>query len=79
MIRDSVEHISAESVDVAAVFVQGNPSGDPTEWRSYIRTIILPAGSAPGTWGMFEMTIYDRAGNFNSYDFIELVHFSVDD
>ena len=53
--------------------------GDPTQWRTYTRRIILPAGSAPGTWGLSEMTIYDRAGNFNSYDFTELIHFDVEE
>ncbi len=55
------------------------PSGDVTQWHTYTRNIILPVGSAPGTWGMSEMTIYDRAGNFKGYDFTEIVHFDVTD
>ncbi|WP_160154396.1 Ig-like domain-containing protein [Microbulbifer sp. ALW1] len=55
------------------------PQEDPTLWQTYTRSIILPAGSAPGTWGVAEMTIYDRASNFKSYDFTEIVHFDVID
>ncbi len=53
------------------------PEGDPTEWQTYTRDIVLPIGSAPGTWGLAEMTIYDRASNFKGYDFTEIVHFDV--
>jgi hypothetical protein len=55
------------------------PTDDPTQWRPVSRSIILPVGSAPGTWGLSEMTIYDRAGNFKGYDFTELVHFDVEE
>jgi VCBS repeat-containing protein len=53
------------------------PTDDVTEWHTYTRNVVLPIGSAPGTWGMSEMTIYDRAGNFKRYDFTEIVHFDV--
>ena len=53
------------------------PTDDVTQWHTYTRNIVLPVGSAPGTWGMTEMTIYDRAGNFKGYDFTEIVHFDV--
>lgn len=55
------------------------PASDPTQWQTYSRTVILPIGSAPGTWGLSEMTIYDRANNFKGYDFTEIVHFDVMD
>ena len=55
------------------------PQEDPTQWQTYSRTIVLPAGSAPGTWGLSQMTIHDRAGNFRGYDFTEIVHFDVAD
>ena len=55
------------------------PRDDVTEWHTYTRNVVLPVGSAPGTWGMSEMTIYDRAGNFKGYDFTEIVHFDVVD
>ena len=54
------------------------PEGDPTEWKTYTATILLPAGSAPGTWGIPEMTIWDRAHNFRKYDFTEIIHFVVE-
>ena len=53
------------------------PKGDVTQWTTYTRNIVLPVGSAPGTWGVSEITIYDRAGNFKGYDFTEIVHFDV--
>ena len=53
------------------------PSGDPSQWTMYTRTVVLPPGSAPGTWGLAEMTIYDRANNFQRYDFTEVIHFDV--
>jgi len=55
------------------------PTDDATQWHTYTRHIVLPVGSAPGTWGMSEITIYDRAGNFKGYDFTEIVHFDVVD
>jgi len=55
------------------------PTDDPTEWNTYGRTILLPTGSAPGTWGLSEMTVVDRAGNFKGYDFTEIVHFDVEE
>ena len=53
------------------------PKGDVTQWTTYTRNIVLPVGSAPGTWGVSEITIYDRAGNFKGYDFTEIIHFDV--
>ena len=53
------------------------PEGDPTRWTTYTRTVVLPPGSAPGIWGLAEMTIKDRAGNFKRYDFTEIIHFDV--
>ena len=54
------------------------PSGDPSEWTTYTKTIILPPGSAPGTWGLASMTVSDRAQNFRRYDFTEIIHFDVE-
>ena len=53
------------------------PEGDPTQWTTYTRTVLLPPGSAPGIWGLAQMTIQDRAGNFKRYDFTEIIHFDV--
>ena len=53
------------------------PESDPTQWTTYTRTVLLPPGSAPGIWGLAQMTIRDRAGNFKRYDFTEIIHFDV--
>ena len=53
------------------------PSGDPSQWADQTFTVLRPAGSAPGTWGLAEMTVRDRAGNFKAYDFTEIIHFDV--
>ena len=54
------------------------PSGDPSQWTTYTWTVILPPGSAPGTWGLANMTVYDRAENIRRYDFTEIIHFEVE-
>ena len=54
------------------------PSGDPSQWADRTFTVLLPAGSAPGTWGLAEMTVRDRASNFKAYDFTEIIHFDVE-
>ena len=54
-------------------------SYDPTISKEYHQQIILPVGSVPGTWGLSEMTLYDRANNFSKYDFTEIVRFEVGD
>ena len=53
--------------------------GDPTEEREYEKTIVLPVGSIPGTWGLAELTIYDKAKNKLRADFTEIVRFEVSD
>ena len=54
------------------------PPTGPYEWTTLTWTVILPEGSAPGTWGLAELTVRDRAGNFNQYDFTEIIHFDVE-
>ena len=54
------------------------PSGDPSQWTNYEWTVVLPPGSAPGTWGLADMTVWDRAENFRRYDFTEIIHFEVE-
>ena len=54
------------------------PSGDPRVWKFVSHTHVLPAGSAPGTWGIASITLYDRAGNFTFEDFTETIRFEVD-
>ena len=51
--------------------------GDPTQNKKYVAEVVLPRGSAPGTWGVLEMTLTDKAGNKITYNFTEIVHFNV--
>lgn len=53
--------------------------GNPTEWREYSFTITLPKGSAPGTWGIYEISLTDFAMNQSVYNFAEIIHFEVDE
>ena len=52
--------------------------GNATEWKAYRISIILPEGSAPGTWGLYDFYVCDKAGNFRHYNFLEIVHFVID-
>lgn len=52
--------------------------GDPTAETKYVAEVVLPRGSAPGTWGVLEMTLTDKAGNKVVYNFTEVVHFNID-
>ena len=51
--------------------------GDPTAWTKYEINVILPEGSAPGKWGLLEIYVSDKAGNFTTYNFLEILHFQV--
>ncbi len=53
--------------------------GDPTVYQTYHKTIILPVGSVPGTWGLATMNLNDKALNTLRTDFTEIVRFKVDD
>ena len=53
--------------------------GDPTVYKTYQLNITLPIGSVPGTWGLAEMTVFDKAGNTRRSNFTEIVRFKVDD
>ena len=54
-------------------------TGDPTIYQTYQKTVILPVGSPPGTWGLAEMNIIDMAHNIRHVDFTEIVRFEVND
>ena len=54
------------------------PSRDPSTWSDETWTVLLPAGAAPGIWGVAEITVWDRAYNFKRYDFTEIIHFDVE-
>ena len=49
--------------------------GDATEWTVYTLTVLLPEGSIPGTWGLLELYMEDKAGNFTTYNFAEIIQF----
>ncbi len=51
----------------------------PSVYETYHKTIILPVGSAPGTWGLAEMTVWDKADNKLYVDFTEIVRFDVEE
>ena len=51
--------------------------GDPTLFQTYHATILLPVGSAPGTWGLTEMHVHDKARNTLRADFTEILRFEV--
>ena len=53
--------------------------GDPTVYKVYHHTHLLPIGSPPGTWGLAYMRVLDKAQNELSADFTEIVRFEVDD
>ena len=46
--------------------------GNPTAWEHYQITHILPQGSAPGRWGLGQMTISDKAANEYTYYYCPL-------
>ena len=53
--------------------------GDPTVFETYSTRIVLPVGSVPGTWGLANMNVHDKARNTQRYDFTEIVRFEVED
>ena len=54
-------------------------AGNPALFKEYQMRIVLPVGSAPGIWGLAEMTVFDKAGNTLRADFTEIVRFEVDE
>ena len=53
--------------------------GDPTVWEHYQIIHILPQGSAPGRWGLAQLTVSDKAANIYAYNFVETLIFEPDD
>jgi len=51
--------------------------GDPAILKRYEINLVLPVGSAPGTWGLSSIYLQDKAGNFIKHDFTEIVRFDV--
>ena len=52
---------------------------DPTVYETYHKTIILPVGSIPGTWGLAQMKVWDKARNLLRANFTEIIRFEVTD
>ena len=52
---------------------------DPAVYETYHKTIILPVGSIPGTWGIAEMKVWDKARNLLRANFTEIIRFEVQD
>ena len=51
--------------------------GDPTVWTKYEINVILPKGSAPGIWGLEELTLWDMSEKGKTYNFTEIIHFEI--
>ena len=54
-------------------------TGNPALFKQYHQRIVLPVGSAPGIWGLADMTVFDKAGNTLRADFTEIVRFEVEE
>ena len=54
-----------------------SPFEDNTTPRTFTIKRTLPAGSAPGIWGIYEISLTDFAENSVVYNFAEIVHFEV--
>jgi hypothetical protein len=52
--------------------------GIPNEMKSYEIELVLPVGSPPGKWGLFQITLEDKANNPKSFEFTEIVHFELE-
>ena len=53
-------------------------AGEPDRYRGYRIETLLPKGSPPGTWGLMEIVLYDKAGNSRTYNFVRTVHFEIE-
>ena len=51
---------------------------DPAVYHTYHKTVILPVGSIPGTWGIAEMTVSDKAYNVLRANFTEIIRFEIE-
>lgn len=55
------------------------PSSEDLDWFEYSVTVVLPAGSAPGLWGVTELSLRDRAQNIKRYSFTEIITFQLEE
>ncbi len=52
--------------------------GTPSVWERYTINYTLPKGSAPGIWGVADITLEDKAMNGKNYNFVETMIFEPD-
>ena len=52
-------------------------SENADKWKLFDFNLLLPQGSAPGKWGISDINVMDKAGNFRSYNFVEYVRFDI--
>ena len=50
-------------------------SGNASAWAPYRIHLVLPVGSAPGTWGLESLELSDKADNVAAHSFVENLHF----
>ena len=68
-----------EELGGANFFYQVYPPEGANEWQTVTVSTFLPAGSAPGLWGVSAIAIRDRARNVKRYSFVEYVQFTLDE
>ena len=52
-------------------------AGNASAWSFYVISVVLPPGSAPGTWGLESLELTDKVDNNQGYSFVENVHFEL--
>ena len=50
-------------------------AGDASAWAAYHISVVLPVGSAPGTWGLESIVLADKVDNQAAHSFVENLHF----
>jgi hypothetical protein len=54
-----------------------NRAKQPEIFKEYYAKVLLPKGSAPGIWGVSEISISDKALNSRKYSFVEYIRFDL--
>jgi hypothetical protein len=82
--RDNGQIVSASGVSFPAftreTFVCPPTAAAPcdaTTWVQYRARVVLPVGSAAGTWGVMGFYLADKMWNYRNYDFTELFRFDL--
>lgn len=58
--------------------LEENPDCNATTPVQYVFQTVLPQGSAPGIWGLTQISIDDHIGNISQWQFTETLRFDVD-